>query len=161
MISHIGDRDLLTVGTALYWAEGGKTDHFSFTNSDVEMIKMMIEFLERVLKVERNRFVLRLSVNEVYEGDVPKMIKHWSKELNISKASFRKTSIIKVHNKKKYGHRGKYNGILTLRITKSTDIKYLVLGLIKALKHAGVAQGLERTFHKRQVAGSIPAAGTN
>ena len=34
----ISRRELFMVGVALYWAEGSKTDKFSFSNSDPDMI---------------------------------------------------------------------------------------------------------------------------
>ena len=69
-----------------------------------------------------------------------------------------------VHKQKKvYENYHHYYGVLALRVRKSSRLKYEILGLIDALKKsniAKVAQWLERSFHKRQVVGSIPTLGT-
>lgn len=73
-ISNLSERDLLLVGSALYWAEGyRKQEHLSspyvcFSNSDPDMIKLFLRFLREVIKTpeEKLRAVVHIypSINE-------------------------------------------------------------------------------------------------
>ncbi len=55
IISH---RELLLIGTALYWAEGGKTKRgvVRFSNSDPEMIKIIMRFFREECNVPEEKF---------------------------------------------------------------------------------------------------------
>jgi transcriptional regulator len=56
-IDVLSERELLLIGTALYWAEGYKRNRWTlqFSNSDPAMIKIAIKFFERVCKVPKKR----------------------------------------------------------------------------------------------------------
>lgn len=56
-IKIISDRELWLIGVMLYWAEGGKTQRIvRFSNSDPEMIKIMMSFFRKVCKVPEEKF---------------------------------------------------------------------------------------------------------
>ena len=51
-------RDLWLLGVALYWGEGGKTNHgcARVSNSDPVVIKFMMRFFREICKVHERRF---------------------------------------------------------------------------------------------------------
>lgn len=57
-VGKISDRELWLLGSILYWAEGGKTQRglVRFTNSDPEMIKIMMCFFRKICKVPETKF---------------------------------------------------------------------------------------------------------
>ena len=59
-IGEVSKRELWLIGTALYWAEGSKEKEnnvgqgLTFCNSDSQMIKFYLRWLEEVLKVQED-----------------------------------------------------------------------------------------------------------
>ena len=74
------ERELVVAVAMLYWAEGHKNS-FVFTNTDVEMLKLYVYFLNNILGVSRNdyRALIRMS-----DPIIPsRALNYWSKELNL------------------------------------------------------------------------------
>ncbi len=57
-IKNISSKELWLIGVMLYWAEGGKTNRglVRFSNSDPEMIKLMMKFFRKICKVPEAKF---------------------------------------------------------------------------------------------------------
>jgi hypothetical protein len=69
-IDQLTDRDLLVSGTALYAAEGSKTDgSVVFPNSDPRMIAFFLLWLRRFFSVDESRLRLRLYLHEGFDID--------------------------------------------------------------------------------------------
>ena len=78
------------LGVALYWAEGSKRSScFGFTNSDHEMMGMMIDWIELFLKVPRTRIRARLYLHKPYAHE--NCEDYWARMTGISIQNFRKT----------------------------------------------------------------------
>ena len=78
-ISNLSWRDLKLIGTALYWAEGYKTNlarDVEFVNSDPLMIKLIMRWFREVCNVSENKFKLRIQIHEV--SNIEEGIKFWS-----------------------------------------------------------------------------------
>lgn len=62
-IPKLNKKDLMLIGTALYWAEGTKSwtknanSKFSFANSDPNMIKVCMRFLREILIVDEAKII--------------------------------------------------------------------------------------------------------
>ena len=87
-IKRLTKKDLLLVGTALYWAEGAKTKRWSvcFANSDPEMIKVIMRFFREICFVNENKFTARVHLHpNIEEG---KTIAFWSRITKINKKKF-------------------------------------------------------------------------
>jgi len=78
------------IGAALYWGEGYNAGRNSviFSNSDPEMIKLMMLFFRKVCKVPEDRF--RGGVYIHPHLDIKKATKHWSGVSSIPLSQFHK-----------------------------------------------------------------------
>ncbi len=125
--AHVGeltDRDLLLLGTVLYWAEGGKakpwnrSEYLDFINSDPDVIKLFLAWL-RLLGVAPERLAYRVSIHA--SADVPAAVRFWAGVVGVPEESFLR-STLKRHNpttvRKNTGDG--YHGCLIVRVRRST-----------------------------------------
>lgn len=106
-------------GVSLYWAEGAKrSDTFQFTNSDVDMIKVMISWLEKFTVYERQEIRYRLYIHKFYAHEDCEQ--WWAKKLGVSHHQFKKT----VYKPTDVGikKRPAYKGCLRIEVPKSTQL---------------------------------------
>jgi hypothetical protein len=144
-IGELTTRELLLIGTALYWGEGYKkqiivrnknrTYHpVSLSNSDPELIKMFLLFLRKCLNVDESK--IRLSIH-MYDGmDENKIIKYWQEITRIPKENMGKVYrgvSISSKRTKKYNHLP--YGTAQIRVS-STELFYKIMGLIKGIQEA-------------------------
>lgn len=88
-IDQLSDRDLLVSGTALYAAEGSKTDgSVVFPNSDPRMIAFFLLWLRRFFSVDESRLRLRLYLHEGLDIDAAN--EFWSQLTAIPMTQFGK-----------------------------------------------------------------------
>lgn len=81
---------LFHVGIALYWAEGSKRNSsFAFTNSDSDMIDLMLVWIERFFGVNRNAIKTRLYIHRPYAHERCEL--WWSKKVMVPLINFQKT----------------------------------------------------------------------
>ena len=145
-IGALSERDLLIAGTALYWAEGSKkgVNRFTFVNSDPAMIKLMCEWLEKVIGISKTDLYPRIAINSIHEPRIDTVLKFWSSLLDVPKGQFRRPTFIKTPPKKIYANYHEYYGILRLSVRNSSFIRHRILAMIDLLIHpkenAGVAQ---------------------
>jgi hypothetical protein len=105
--------------TALYWGEGGKRD-FNFTNSDPVMIKIFVNWLEKILKINSND--LRVSIRIYEDLDKEKSLNYWSKIIGIPVNKFASVNILKGKKLGKLEY-----GLCRIRIKKGGSmLKYLI-----------------------------------
>ena len=97
---------LFLVGIALYWAEGNqKTHRFQFTNSNPEMIKVMLSWL-RLVGCDESMLKFRLYIHKPYEND--NCEKYWGGIVGFPQSKFQKTLLkpTKHNTKKNPGYKG-------------------------------------------------------
>jgi len=133
-INSLSRRDFLIAGVSLYWAEGSKTDKLSFVNSDSTMVKFMFDWFKEFMSVRDEDFMPRIFINETHRPRIRKVILYWSKLLTLPIVQFGNPILLKGRPKKIYENHDSYYGMLSLRIHRSTNLKYHVLGLISAMK---------------------------
>lgn len=107
---------MFQVGVSLYWAEGTKrSSQFSFTNSDQDMISVMIAWLERYTGCLRTALNYRLYIHKPYAHE--KLEEFWMQILDVTKERFVKT----VYKPTSLGikKRPQYKGCLRIEIPKS------------------------------------------
>jgi hypothetical protein len=94
-INSLTKRELLLVGTALYWGEGYKSERSNkgsveIANSNPYFIALSLRFLKEVLRVPDEK--LRVSLLVHPNIDVQAAIRFWSKVIGISKERFTVTN---------------------------------------------------------------------
>ena len=84
------DDPFFVLGVALYWAEGAKSGgYFNFINSDLAMMRLMLDWTERYLPVEPSEYQFRLYIHKPYANE--NCERHWSLKCAIPLSQFRKT----------------------------------------------------------------------
>lgn len=139
-IFHLSQRDILLVGTGLYWGEGSKGRKLNFANSNPAVLKVIKRWFTEVLLVPSKNFLVRVSIHESHRDRYMKVQKFWERVLKLPARQFYKPTFLRTIQKKVYENRETYYGVVSLRIRKSTTLQYRILGLIKAVEDAGVAQ---------------------
>lgn len=137
IIKKVNQRELLIIGTALYWAEGSKSDAtfgFQFINSNPDMILCMKKFL-RAVEVNDDDICCSIQINEIHKPRISTVLNFWKKLLRLSDEQIGNPSFVKTKINKIYENYDSYFGICRLRVRKSTLLKYKMIGLIKALKN--------------------------
>ncbi|MFJ9581653.1 hypothetical protein ACIRQF_35365 [Streptomyces sp. NPDC101191] len=125
-IGSLSDRELLLVGTALYWAEGAKDKPYSrrenvqFVNSDPGVIQLYLAWL-RLLRIEPERLAFRLMIHAT--ADVEGALRYWADLVGVDPSAFRKTTI-KTHNPKTIRKNvgPDYRGCLVIRVSQGAEL---------------------------------------
>jgi hypothetical protein len=88
--SRISVSDFKAICAALYWAEGYKQSRalFVFSNSDPDMIRLMMRFLVQVCKVSQEKFRGRVNIYPTL--DIKTAECYWSKVSGIHRKQFHK-----------------------------------------------------------------------
>lgn len=81
---------LFLVGSVLYWAEGSrKSGYFRFTNSDPEIIKIMMQWLRKLCQVPEKKIKIRIFIHKIYAHE--NCEKFWSQITDIPVSKFLRT----------------------------------------------------------------------
>ncbi len=77
-IHNISEKELWLIGVALYWGEGAKTlrSGLHFSNSNPDMIKVIMEFFRRICLVPEDKFRGNIHIHR--HLDCKKAEKYWS-----------------------------------------------------------------------------------
>lgn len=130
----VNNQDIFMVGLGLYMGEGNKSGNkFQFTNSNPMLVKIMLLWLKRSFRVSKDRIYCRVLINGSHVDRTKEVEQRWSKLLGIPEKQFRKTVLIKSKSKKVYENRKTHLGTLVLRVQRSSELQYQVLGLLNGL----------------------------
>ena len=77
-IDNISEKELWLIGVSLYWGEGAKTlrSGLHFSNSNPDMIRVIMEFFRRICLVPENKFRGNIHIHQ--HLDCKKAEKYWS-----------------------------------------------------------------------------------
>lgn len=132
----INNQDLFMVGLGLYMGEGNKSGNkFQFTNSNPALVKIMVLWLKRNFQIPKDRIYCRVLINEIHADRIEKVEYKWSRLLGVPRRQFRKTILIKSKSKKTYENRDVHLGTLVLRVQRSSELQYRVLGLLNGVMY--------------------------
>lgn len=91
-INNLNLNELRLIGCALYLGEGGKTgNRVDFTNSNGDIIKIMIKFFRDVCKVRDEKFRVQLALHD--EKKIESARKYWAELTGIPINQFIKISL--------------------------------------------------------------------
>lgn len=135
-VGSLSERDIFTIGLALYWGEGNKSgnEECGLTNSDPAIIRAFIAWMQRVYKIPPTDLILRISINETHKNRIAAVERYWSKVTSIPLSQFTKTCIIKTRSKKTYENPEQHFGTLRVKVRRGTDLHRRVMGSIQALR---------------------------
>lgn len=110
---------LFHTGIALYWAEGAKRNElFLFTNSDVDMVRTMLRWLEKFTDYSRSDLGYRLYLHHPFVHD--DWEQWWQKSLGVNEAQFKKTIVKPTSLGVK--KRPDYKGCLRIEVPRSSNL---------------------------------------
>ncbi len=105
----LNDREIFIFGLGLYWGEGTKRQmrELTISNTDPNLIKFFIYWLEKNLKVSREKVKIQLHL--YHDMNIDEEMIYWSKVLEIPISQFnhpyvKKTSTININHKRGFGH---------------------------------------------------------
>jgi hypothetical protein len=134
-IGDLSKRDLSLLVTALFWAEGSKTDsRFIFINSDPSMIKLVYDFLVLEFKIPKDRIKINIQINESHKDRMSKILSFWSDLLKLHHSQIGKPYYVKTIHKKVYVNHDNYYGIVRLKVTKSSELFYKIWGMVSEVR---------------------------
>lgn len=140
------ERDLFMFGLGVYLGEGTKTfSIMRIINADPRVIRLSIIWLQKVFKVPKENFVLRVFLYP--DSNVKKVFNYWSRITGLSKKQFYKPQIDirtnksgKKHNKLPYGtahigvksfDKAEFGVQLQRRILSSIDAVFESFGIMQ------------------------------
>lgn len=128
-------RELWLVGAALYWAEGYRKGdgEFGFTNSDPEMIRLIIRWLTEACGIAKEDIRLRVCVNIAHKSRITRIHGFWSQSVGIPQSQFSLPTLIRVESKKRYLNNDAYFGTLRIKVRRSTNLRRKIMGWIEGL----------------------------
>lgn len=134
-VGELSPRELFLVGAALYWAEGYRKGdgEFGFTNSDPEMIRLIIRWLVDSCGISRRDVHLRVCVNIAHKGRLARIHESWSQVTGMPRDQFSSPTLIKVMSKKRYLNNETYFGTLRIKVRRSTNLRRKIMGWIEGL----------------------------
>jgi len=134
-IKNISSKELFLIGIILYWAEGAKEkeyrpgSQFEFSNMDPKMIQLMIVWLLKVCKINRNMLIFNIFLHESHKSRVEEVRVFWSKITGFPISSF--SAVYWKRNKLKTNRRNtgeKYHGVLKIKVRTSSDLVRKIAG---------------------------------
>ncbi len=133
-IGSLNRRDLFILGLGIYAGEGFKYGNKAgFSNSDPIIVKVMLRWFREICNVYEDLFVCEVGINEMHRHRVTKVVKFWSKITGISTQQFWKTSLKKVKSEKIYENADEHFGTLAVRVRKSAELEYKILGWLHGI----------------------------
>lgn len=121
------DNQLHAIGCMLYWAEGAKSrTKCSFTNSDVNMMKLFIKFIREIFFVPNDKIIIMVNCYINNGLSIDDIENYWLQELQLQKLSVRKHTI----NIKPISSQGKKKnllpyGVCTIRIYDTKIVQHI------------------------------------
>lgn len=130
----ISKNEYFIAGLMLYLGEGArKYNRVIFTNSEHRLVKLMMNWFIDFFGLKKEDFTFWVSINEIHKNRDDIVKQFWINYLNIPPSQFRNTSFVKTKQNKIYENYNNYYGTIHMRILKSSEILYRILGLINGV----------------------------
>lgn len=140
-IGNLSHRELMLIGTALYWGEGTKsynTGHWpilAFANSDPLMVKVYLIFVRKIFNVPSAK--IHGGIHLYPTTDVEKARKYWAAVTKLPPDRFYVTTMVSRLSAGKRNPRLLPHGTLTLRV-HSRKLLYHMKGMMRGLFEAKI-----------------------
>lgn len=139
-IEILSERELWLIGVCLYWAEGSKEKEsrpgsgVQFMNHDPLMIKLFLQWLMNICKIEKERIGFEVYIHEYRKPDISKVIEFWAFNTGFSIDSFSHIYYKKNKlstNRKNIGD--KYFGGVKIRVASSSELNRKIRGWVNGI----------------------------
>ncbi len=139
-IKVLSKRELWLIGVCLYWAEGSKEKEgrpgsgVQFMNHDPLMVKLFLQWLINICKIEKERIGFDIYIHEYRKPNIKNVIKFWSSNTGFPIASFGHIYYKKNKlnpNRKNIGD--KYFGGVKVRVTASSELNRKIRGWVSGI----------------------------
>lgn len=135
-VGTLSEKEFFIAGVALYWAEGSKKESgVALSNSDPKMILFMYKWFKKFFELNDSDFMPRIFINAQHRDRIDRVLTFWSSLLELPSEQFGNPVLLNIPHKKVYENRETYYGVLSLRVRKSTWIKYQILGMMGRLDY--------------------------
>jgi len=134
-IFSISENELFIIGVILYWAEGSKEKEykpgslFQFSNMDPRIIRIILIWILKVCKIERNMLIFNIFLHESHKDKVLEVREYWSKITGFPMSSFNtiywKRNILKTNRR---NIEKKYYGVLKIKVRESSSLVRQIAG---------------------------------
>ena len=112
---------LFQLGVGLYWAEGAKSSGgVMFTNSDIDMVEVMLQWFEKFTPYLRHKLRYRLYIHKPYAHE--NCEQQWATHLSVSLSTFTPTSYKPTSKGIKI--RANYIGCMRVEVPKSSKLLF-------------------------------------
>ncbi|MDD5145008.1 MAG: hypothetical protein PHW72_02705 [Candidatus Pacebacteria bacterium] len=139
LVGGLSERDLFIAGISLYWGEGDKKRRdFKIVNSDPDLIKFVLNWIRKILKINNQRLSASIFINKRHGARLEEVKDYWIRITRIPQEQFTKTILIKSRSKKNYDNFPKHYGTIAIRVKNPAPLHGLILGLIEGLKKGGL-----------------------
>ena len=139
-IGNISQKELWLMGVMLYWAEGHKEKEYrpgsgaQFTNSDPQMIKLFLIWLDKICGIKANEITFSIYIHENSKNNTESVKKYWAditgfKKDNFSQFYFKKSNIKTL--RKNIGD--SYFGVLRVKVKASSVLQRKIAGWTKGV----------------------------
>ena len=144
-------QDLFILGLGLYWGEGYKrgSQEWGFTNSDPEMMRVILVWLFKCYDISIERIIARLTMNRCYKDETERLMNAWAYETGIPLSQFGKTTFISGYSSSKLDERT-YRGTLRIKVRRGTSLRRRILASIAEI-HNQITLSSRKTLSKRAI----------
>ncbi|MEU1842139.1 resolvase [Micromonospora sediminicola] len=139
-VGRLERRELMLVGAAVYWCEGGKAKPWrprdfkvKFVNSDLVLVRLFLRFLDAVeVPAEDRRF--RVSIHETADGAAA--VRWWAARVGVPAERFQRTTIKKHRPLTRRQNVGAdYRGCLVVHVVGASRLYWRIEGIMKGMSH--------------------------
>ena len=118
----------------MYWAEGSKARcTVGLANTDVEMLKMFVNFLKNQFEVDRDSFILKVQWYSDNGVNLKEIKEYWSQKLDLPLTCLRKCQVDNISKYSQKKRKNKYPyGTCTVGVHR-TDIVQKIYGAIQEI----------------------------
>ncbi|SCL55676.1 hypothetical protein GA0070606_2480 [Micromonospora citrea] len=145
-VKQLRHRELVLVGAAIYWCEGGKAKPWrpndcrvKFINSDPVLVLLFLRFVE-ALGVAPAALRFRVSIHE--SADEEAAVRWWADLVGVPAEKFQRSSL-KRHRPetRRQNVGGDYRGCLTVYVLRSSRLYWKIEGIMKGMNDGVAAPG--------------------
>jgi hypothetical protein len=138
-INSISEKELLLIGSALYWGEGSKSERttstpLDFSNSDPKMVSVYMKFIRKILKIPEEK--IRAGIHLYPSTNVEEARRFWSRITNLPVDRFFIVNQVSTASKGKRPKNILPHGTVAIKISNRLQfnkVKGMIHGIIEKL----------------------------